>query len=236
MLPPCVIRTIPRPPADVASALAEQGVATVHEAQRQQGLMQPAIRSLLPGRRVCGPAVTALNHAGDNLMVHAALEVCQPGDVLVITAKTPCTDGMIGELLACSAKARGVAGIILDVGARDLTLLQEISLPVWARAVSAAGTAKATPGWVNVPVVCGGTTVRPGDLVVADDDGVVVVAHERATDVLAAARARTQKEESVRPRLEAGELSLDIYGFRKVLEAGGVRYYDSAEQALADAP
>jgi 4-hydroxy-4-methyl-2-oxoglutarate aldolase len=219
----------------LAAALAAEGVATVHEAYRQQGLMEPVIRPIVPGRQICGPAVTALNHAGDNLMVHAALEVCQPGDVLVITTKTPCTDGMIGELLACSARARGVAAMILDTGARDVALLQEIGLPVWSRAVSAAGTAKATPGWVNVPVVCGGVTVRPGDLVVADDDGVVVVAHERADEVLQAARARTAKEAAIRPKLEAGELSLDIYGFRGMLTAAGARYYDTIDEARADA-
>jgi 4-hydroxy-4-methyl-2-oxoglutarate aldolase len=234
MLRPCVIRTIPRPPPELAAALAEEGVATVHEAQGQLGLMHPAIRPLLPGARICGPAVTALNHPGDNLMLHAAIELCQPGDVLVVATTAPCTDGMLGELLALSCKARGLAGVVLDVGARDLAALQALGLPVWARAVSAAGTAKSTPGWVNVPVVCGGVTVRPGDLVVADDDGVVVVAREHAEAVLAAARARTAREATIRQRLAAGELSLDIYGFRDVLAARGVRYYDTAAEAEAD--
>src|ERR671936_18384 len=145
--------------------------------------MRPEIRPVVPGQRVCGTAVTSLNHAGDNIMLHAAIDVAQEGDVIVVATTSPCTDGMLGELIATQCQVRGVAAVVLDAGARDAAELREMAFPVWSRTISAAGTSKVNPGWVNVPVVCGGVTVHPGDLVVADDDGVVVVAAAAAEDV-----------------------------------------------------
>jgi 4-hydroxy-4-methyl-2-oxoglutarate aldolase len=215
---PCVISTIERPPRDLTAALAEFDVATVHEAYGRRGLMLPEIRPIAQGQRVCGPAVTALNHAGDNLMVHAAMAACQPGDVLVVATTAPSTHGMLGELMATQCRAQGIAAVVLDAGTRDSARLREMGFPVWARAISAAGTAKATPGWVNVAVVCGGVRVNPGDLVLGDDDGVVVVAREHLADVLEAARARVAREQVARERYERGELSLDVNNLREVLE------------------
>lgn len=223
---PCVIRTIPRPPADLCAQLAQLGVATVHEAYKQLGLMQPEIRPVVPGLKVSGPAVTSLNHAGDNLMLHAAIEVCQPGDLLVVSTTSPSTDGMLGELVATQCQVRGITAVVLDAGARDASVLREMRYPVWARAISAAGTAKASPGWVNVPIVCGGVMVNPGDAVVADDDGVVVVAREYVPEVLEAARTRAQREDAVRARYLNGEISLDVSNLRPVLERLGVEYRD----------
>ncbi|MFS8533267.1 4-carboxy-4-hydroxy-2-oxoadipate aldolase/oxaloacetate decarboxylase, partial [Sphaerobacter thermophilus] len=164
---PCVIPTIERPDPAVVQSLAGHGVATVHEAMGRQGLLDVAMRPIKEGWSICGPAVTSLNHVGDNLMIHAALDVCQPGDVLVITTTAPTTCGMVGELLARQAKVRGVAGIIIEGGVRDVADLRRLDLPIWSTAISAAGTVKATPGWVNVPVVCCGVHIRPGDVIVA---------------------------------------------------------------------
>jgi 4-hydroxy-4-methyl-2-oxoglutarate aldolase len=223
---PCVIATIERPPAELTAALAEFDVATVHEAYRQRGLLDPGIRPIAHGQRSCGPAVTSLNHPGDNLMLHAAVAVCQPGDVLVVATTAPSTDGMLGELLAAQCKARGIVAVVLDAGTRDSAQLREMGFPVWARAISAAGTVKATPGWVNVPVVCGGVIVNPGDLVVGDDDGVVVVARADVAEVVEAARARTERERAARARYERGELSLDVNNLRDVLQRLGVTFVD----------
>jgi 4-hydroxy-4-methyl-2-oxoglutarate aldolase len=172
----------------------------------------------------CGPAVTSLNHPGDNLMLHAAVEVSQPGDVLVVATMSRSTDGMFGELLATQCRAQGIAGVVLDAGARDRRDLIEMKFPVWSRAISAAGTVKATPGWVNVPVVCGGATVTPGDLVVADDDGVTVIPRAEVAAVVEAAELREEKEARNRVRLQAGELSLDVNNLRPLLERLGVTY------------
>jgi 4-hydroxy-4-methyl-2-oxoglutarate aldolase len=223
---PCVIATIERPPAELTAALAEFDVATVHEAYRQRGLLHPEIRPIAHGQRSCGPAVTSLNHPGDNLMLHAAVAVCQPGDVLVVATTAPSTDGMLGELLAAQCKARGIVAVVLDAGTRDSAQLREMGFPVWARAISAAGTVKATPGWVNVPVVCGGVMVNPGDLVVGDDDGVVVVARADVAEVVEAARARTERERAARARYERGELSLDVNNLRDLLQRLGVTFVD----------
>ncbi|MDI3340922.1 MAG: 4-carboxy-4-hydroxy-2-oxoadipate aldolase/oxaloacetate decarboxylase [Sphaerobacter sp.] len=221
---PCVIPTIDRPDPEVIKALAGHGVATVHEAMGRQGLLNPAMRPIKEGWSICGPAVTSLNHVGDNLMVHAALDVCQPGDVLVITTTVPSTCGMVGELVARQAQVRGVAGIIIEGGARDVADLRRLDLPIWSTAISAAGTVKATPGWVNVPVVCCGVQIRPGDVIVADDDGVVVVPRERAAEVAEAAAARTSREEGTRAKIMAGELTVDLHGLRQYLADKGVTW------------
>jgi 4-hydroxy-4-methyl-2-oxoglutarate aldolase len=223
-----VVRTIPRPDPDRVAGLAEVGVSTVHEAQGRRGAFGTAIRPIQQDIRVAGPAVTVSCQAGDNLMLHAAVEVCRPGDVLVVVTTSPSTDGMLGELLATSLAAHGVVGVVIDAGVRDVAVLRAMRFPVWARAISPQGTVKASPGSVNVPVVCGGQPVSPGDVVVADDDGVVVVAREDVTTVLSAARDREAAETAKRARLAAGELGLDMYGLRSLLADLGVRYEDGA--------
>jgi 4-hydroxy-4-methyl-2-oxoglutarate aldolase len=217
-----VIRDIQRPTPQVVEALGAFGVATIHEAYGRLGLMDPAIRPIRDGLRLCGPAVTSLNQPGDNLMVHAAIDVCRPGDVLVVTTTEPSTHGMVGELLATQARARGLGGMVLDTGVRDVAALQEMGFPVWSRAISALGTTKEKAGWVNVPVLCAGVTVNPGDIVVADDDGVVVVAAADAARVAEAAAAREARESVLRERYAGGESSLDVGGLRKVLARLGV--------------
>jgi len=219
-----IVRNISRPEAGEVAALGELGVATVHEAQGRRGLMKPYLRPVYPGARVAGPAVTVLSHPGDNLMIHAAVEICRPGDVLVVALLADSTDGMFGELLACSLRAHGVAGLVIDAGARDSTRLAEMNFPVWSRAISAQGTVKETAGCVNVDVVCAGALVHPGDAVVGDADGVVVVPRERAAEVARLGSERRGKEERTRQRLLSGELGLDIYGLRAKLTALGVEY------------
>lgn len=235
MINPCVIRQVNRPPKDVVAALAELGVATVHEAYQQQGLMRPEIRPVVSGKRICGPAITSLNHAGDNLMLHAAIDVAQPGDVIVVATQAPSTDGMLGELIATQCQTKGIAAVILDAGARDAAELRAMGYPIWSRAVSAAGTNKVNPGWVNIPVVCGGVTVNPGDLVVADDDGVVVVSASAASTVMSAGQIRMEKENAARQRYRRGEVSLDVNNLRPMLEHLGIRSFDRLEDALAAA-
>jgi 4-hydroxy-4-methyl-2-oxoglutarate aldolase len=212
----------------VLAELGAAGVATVHEAGGA-GLLDPGIRPIQDGARIAGSAVTVSCAPGDNIMIHAAVEVIEPGDILVVSTTSPSTNGMFGELLATSVIARGCAGVVVDAGVRDISDLRRMGLPVWSRAVHASGTVKATPGSVNVPIVCGGATVSPGDVVVADDDGVVVVERERAAQVLEAARERLKRETEVRARLAAGELGIDFYGFRERLEAMGVRWIDIPE-------
>jgi 4-hydroxy-4-methyl-2-oxoglutarate aldolase len=223
-----VVRGIARPDPDTVGGLAELGVSTVHEAQRRRGAFGTAIRPIQQGARVAGPAVTVSCQAGDNLMVHAAVEVCRPGDLLVVATTSPSTDGMLGELLATSLAAHGVVGVVIDAGVRDVAELRAMGFPVWSRAVSPQGTVKATPGSVNVPVVCGGQQVCPGDVVVADDDGVVVVPREDAATVLAAGRGRAAAETDKRARLAAGELGMDMYQLRPLLDSLGVVYEDGA--------
>jgi 4-hydroxy-4-methyl-2-oxoglutarate aldolase len=223
-----VVRNVSRAHADVLAELGAAGVATVHEAGGA-GLLDPGIRPIQDGARIAGSAVTVSCAPGDNIMIHAAVEVIEPGDILVVSTTSPSTNGMFGELLATSVIARGCAGVIVDAGVRDISDLRRLGLPVWSRAVHASGTVKATPGSVNVPIVCGGATVSPGDVVVADDDGVVVVERELAAQVLEAARERLKRETEVRARLADGELGVDFYGFRERLEAMGVRWIDTPE-------
>src|SRR5215510_9062903 len=225
---PKIIRNIDRPPANVTSQLGELGVATVHEAQGRAGLMRPYMRPLYASARLAGPAITVSCHPGDNLMIHAAIEVCRPGDVLVVAPTSESTDGMFGELLAVSCRAHGVAGLVIDAGVRDVADLTTMEFPVWSKAISAQGTVKATAGSVNVPVVCAGATIQPGDVIVADVDGVVVVPRSTAAEVARLSNERIAKEEKARDRLRKGELGLDFYGLRARLAELGVRYVDEA--------
>ena len=217
-----VVRTIERPDPDIVSTLGGLGTATVHEAIGRRGFAGPDLRPIQQGIRLAGPAVTVSSHPGDNLMVHAAVEVCEAGDVLVVTTTAPSTHGMFGELLATSLMARGVHALVIDAGVRDTAELRAMGFAVWARHVSCEGTVKASPGSVNVPVVLGGMVVSPGDVVCADDDGVVVVPAGEAEWALDQARRRVAREDATRARLAAGELGVDIYGLRAVLADLGV--------------
>ncbi len=221
-----IVRHIKRPDADSVRVLGELGVATVHEAQGRTGLMKPYMRPIYPQAKVSGPAVTISSQPGDNLMIHAAVEVCQPGDVLVVTCTSDSTDGMFGELLATSLVAHGVKGLIIDAGVRDVGELTAMDFPVWAKAIHAQGTVKNTGGSVNIPVVCAGMAIRPGDVIVGDVDGVVVVPREKASDVAKAGQARLAKEEKTREKLRAGELGIEFYGLRAKLKELGVEYID----------
>ena len=221
-----VVRNIKRPDAGVVRLLGELGVATVHEAQRRTGLMHPYMRPLYPGARLSGPAVTVSCHPGDNMMIHAAVEVCKPGDVLVVAPISESSDGMFGELLGISCQVRGVAGMVIDAGVRDSTDLTAMQFPIWSKAISAQGTVKASAGCVNIEIVCAGALVHPGDVIVADADGVCVVAREEAPLVSKLGDERRAKEEKTRERLRKGELGLDFYGLRAKLAEAGVEYVD----------
>ena len=227
---PRIVRQIERPAPDVVRQLGELGVATVHEAQGRTGLMRPYMRPLYPAARLAAPAVTVLCHPGDNLMIHAAIEVCSPGDVLVVAPLSDSSDGMFGELLATSCKAHGIAGLIIDAGVRDSVDLAAMNFPVWSKCISAQGTVKATAGSVNVEIVCAGAVIHPGDVIVADQDGVVVVPRHAAIEVLGLGQQRQAKEERSRERLRSGELGLDMYGLRAKLAELGVEYVDGPDK------
>jgi 4-hydroxy-4-methyl-2-oxoglutarate aldolase len=223
------VRTIQRAPAQAVQALSRFGVATIHEAMGRTGLLAPYMLPIYPGARLSGTAVTALGHPGDNWMLHVAAELLQAGDVVVFASSRPDDHGFFGELLATSFRARGGVGLVIDGGVRDSAELHAMKFPVFSKAVHAKGTIKAEVGSVNVPIRCAGAPVSPGDVIVGDDDGVVVVPAAKAVEVAAASQAREDKEAATRERLEAGELGLDIYDMRGKLREAGLVYYERIE-------
>jgi len=224
-----VVRSVPRVSPEVLSGLQEIDSATLHEAIGRRGSLGVDVRPIQQGIRIVGSAVTVSSHPGDNLMLHAAVEVCQPGDILIVTNTAPSTHGMFGELLATSLVARGVVGLVIDAGVRDTAELRKMGFPVWSNHVSGQGTVKSTAGTVNVPVIFGHQSISAGDIICADDDGVVVLQRDDAEWALDRSRARIAKETGVRAKLKAGELGVDIYGLRAKLESLGVEYVDTED-------
>jgi 4-hydroxy-4-methyl-2-oxoglutarate aldolase len=228
------VKSVTRADAASVAELAKHGVATVHEAMGRVGLLDTYMRPIYPGAKACGTAVTILAHPGDNWMLHVAAEMLERGDVAVLGTSSSNTDGMFGELLATSFRARGALGLVTDAGCRDVAELRDMGFPVWSKAIHAKGTVKATIGSVNTPIMCAGALVHPGDVVVADDDGVVIVPKLQAARVAAAAAARDAKEAGTRKRLAAGELGLDVYGMRDSLAKAGLKYFEDEAALLRE--
>ncbi len=224
-----VVRNIKRADSKAMATFEKLGVSTTHEALGRYGLMKPYMRPIWAGASIAGPAVTILAQPGDNWMIHVAIEQCQPGDIVVLGCTADNTDGMFGDLLATSLKARGVKGLVIDAGCRDVATLKEMGFPVWSRAISSKGTVKATLGSVNIPVVCAGVNVEPGDAVVADDDGVVVVPKKYVVETAAKAQKRFDDEDAKRQKLASGILGLDMYNMREPLAKAGLIYVDNPE-------
>jgi 4-hydroxy-4-methyl-2-oxoglutarate aldolase len=228
------VKSVTRADAASVAELAKHGVATIHEAMGRVGLLDTYMRPIYPGAKACGTAVTILAHPGDNWMLHVAAEMLERGDVAVLGTSSNNTDGMFGELLATSFRARGALGLVTDAGCRDVAELRDMGFPVWSKAIHAKGTVKATIGSVNTPIMCAGALVHPGDVVVADDDGVVIVPKLQAARVAAAAAARDAKEAGTRKRLAAGELGLDVYGMRDSLAKAGLKYFEDEAALLRE--
>jgi 4-hydroxy-4-methyl-2-oxoglutarate aldolase len=226
---PVVVRNIHRADSNAVGILESLGVSTSHEALGRSNLMKPYMRPIWSGASIAGPAVTVMAQPGDNWMIHVAIEQCQPGDILVVGCTTDNTDGMFGDLLGTSLKARGVKGLIIDAGCRDVAELKQMGFPVWSRAISAKGTVKATLGSVNIPVVCAGVNVIPGDVVVADDDGVVIIPAKLAVEVAQKGFKRREEEDGKRQKLASGILGLDMYNMREPLAKAGLVYVDNPE-------
>ncbi|WP_338602737.1 4-carboxy-4-hydroxy-2-oxoadipate aldolase/oxaloacetate decarboxylase [Sulfolobus tengchongensis] len=229
---PVIVREIPRSPKDEERIreLLKYSVATIAESQEKLGLLGPSIKPIQPGLKAAGTAITVRCADGDNLMLHAAVEIAKPGDVIVMTTISGTANGVFGELLATSFKARGISAFITDSGVRDVARLREMKYPVWSKYITAVGTSKNRPGWINVPITIEGVIVKPGDFILADDDGVVVVQREEIDEVLARAKEREARENEVRKRLLNGELTLDIYNFRKIIAELGIKYVNRIDE------